>query len=271
MIDTDPATALAIAVGSHATAWFLAGLCAALVLAAALWHHAGRRLRRDDPLSAPSPARLLFRAAAGFTVIVATSAGFAWLAAEIGEGGSVVRFDETLARTIAVDVGRATLVTFAALTRLGDPLALIALGTLVAAALAARGRRLLAVAWIAALAGSGLLNYTLKLVFERVRPVHQHGLVEAQGWSFPSGHSSGAVVAYGMLAYVLIRSLPSRWHMPVVVLATAAAFAVGSSRVFLQVHFASDVIAGFLSGAAWLAVSIASIEAGRHYRRGRLR
>ena len=115
--------------------------------------------------------------------------------------------------------------------------------------------------------GHAALNLTLKEVFARVRPLHEHGLVFEPGFSFPSGHSSGSVVAYGMLAYLLVRALPPVWHLPVVLAATAAAFAIGCSRVFRQVHFASDVIAGVASGLAWLVVCITSVELTRHYRR----
>jgi undecaprenyl-diphosphatase len=116
---------------------------------------------------------------------------------------------------------------------------------------------------VLAVAGNGVLNTTLKQVFERVRPVHDDGLVMAHGFSFPSGHSSGAVVLYGMLAYVLCRFVPPRGHLPLVLAAVALAFSVGVSRVFLRVHFASDVLAGFASGTAWLVVCIASIELTR--------
>ena len=96
-----------------------------------------------------------------------------------------------------------------------------------------------------------------------MRPPHEVGLPVAHGWSFPSGHSSGAVVAYGMLAYVLLRTLPSRWHLPVVLAATALAFAVGCSRIFLEAHYASDVLAAFASGTAWLTACIVGIEIAR--------
>jgi membrane-associated phospholipid phosphatase len=62
-----------------------------------------------------------------------------------------------------------------------------------------------------------------------------------------------------MLALVAIRTLPPRWHLPAVLGATALAYTVGSSRVFLQVHFVSDVAAGFASGGAWLMVCVISI------------
>jgi undecaprenyl-diphosphatase len=113
---------------------------------------------------------------------------------------------------------------------------------------------------VIALAGNGLLNQTLKQIFGRVRPLDPEGSVLAQGFSFPSGHSAGAVVAYGMLAYLALRLLPARWHLSALLTAVALIFTVGASRLFLRVHFASDVIAGFASGTAWLALCITSIE-----------
>ncbi|HYM47463.1 MAG TPA: phosphatase PAP2 family protein, partial [Burkholderiaceae bacterium] len=63
--------------------------------------------------------------------------------------------------------------------------------------------------------------------------------------------------------YVLIRSTPVIWHLPIVLLATAIAFITGCSRIFLQVHYASDVLAGFASGVAWLAVCVIGAEISR--------
>ena len=133
--------------------------------------------------------------------------------------------------------------------------------------------RWLALGWSLAVCGNALLNTTLKALFERTRPVHDSALVHADGWSFPSGHSSGSVVVYGMLAYVLMQTLPPplkrRAGLPLVLAATALAFTIGCSRIFLQVHFATDVLAGFASGTAWLAMCVASIELSRHYGRSR--
>ncbi len=71
-----------------------------------------------------------------------------------------------------------------------------------------------------------------------------------------------------MLAFVLLRVLPKAWHLPVVLLATAIAFSVGSSRIFLHVHYPSDVLAGFASGAAWLAVCLVAAAWVHRRRRG---
>jgi undecaprenyl-diphosphatase len=70
-----------------------------------------------------------------------------------------------------------------------------------------------------------------------------------------------------MLAYIAMRRLPPAWHLPALLLATAIAFTTGCSRIFLQVHFASDVLAGFASGLAWLTVCVVSTELTRRYRR----
>lgn len=66
-----------------------------------------------------------------------------------------------------------------------------------------------------------------------------------------------------MLAYVLLRSVPRAWQLPALLGAVTLAFAVACSRVFLQVHYVSDVLAGFASGGAWLMVCILSVELGR--------
>jgi len=112
-----------------------------------------------------------------------------------------------------------------------------------------------------------VLNQTLKQIFSRARPLDPDVLARAQGYSFPSGHSSGAMVAYGMLAYVALQLLPTRWHLPTLLMAAALTYTVGASRVILRVHFASDVLAGFASGLAWLALCITSVELIREWRR----
>jgi membrane-associated phospholipid phosphatase len=191
------------------------------------------------------------------------------LAAQLNAGEILGRADQALTDALRTSVPRPALQVFAALTHLGDTATLTGLCIGIAIALIALGRCWLALGWVAAVAGNGLLNHTLKQIFARVRPLHTDSFVLEQGFSFPSGHSSGSVVTYGMLAYVALRLLPARWHLPTVLAAVGLAFTVGASRIFLRVHFASDVIAGFASGAAWLAVCVTSIELARWWRRQR--
>lgn len=250
--------------GERALPAFGIGLALLLATVVAVWVALRRYGRPSQSVRVPPAAFLLGYLALGFALIVGSSMLFAEIADALDDGEETLGLlDERLTAAVRATVGTATLQAFALVTRLGDPEVLVGVAVVVAGLLLWRGRRWLTVAWLAALGGNALLNPTLKGVFERVRPLHEHGIATASGWSFPSGHSSGAVVTYGMLAYVALRVLPGRWHLPVLLGAAALAFAIGCSRIFLQVHYASDVLAGFASGTCWLAVCIASVEALR--------
>lgn len=253
--------------GQHALALYALGLVVVLAAAGVLWWAAQRSARPGAAGQAPVPRRIARRFVAGFAVIVVGAWGFAALAGKLGVGRTLVRADQALSDGLHASVPAAALKAFGVLTHLADTATLTGLCSVVAIALVAAGRLGLAIGWVAAVAGNGVLNSTLKQVFARVRPLHPDAVVLEPGFSFPSGHSSGAVVAYGMLAYLGMRLLPARWHLPAVLLATALAFTVGASRVFLRVHFASDVLAGFASGLAWLALCVAAIELARRGQR----
>ncbi len=266
----DPGLALAAWLGVHALAVFgvlLGGLLLLVTLLAWVWHRQVLR-RAQAAFSKPVVAVLLLNLVVGLAIVLAAAAGFAEIAEHLGPDRRMSLADQALAASIHGHVGSHTLRGFALITHLGDVRLLVLLGVAVALWLWQRGQRTLALGWLLTLAGNALLNPMLKRIFERVRPVHDHGWVSESGWSFPSGHTSGATVAYGMLAYLALRTLPAAWHLPAVLGATALAFTVGSSRVFLQVHFASDVVAGFASGTAWLMVCVMSLELSR---RGRTR
>jgi len=194
---------------------------------------------------------------------------FTVLAAELGAGAELHRADQVFADALRAHTPPAALAVFARLTHLADTAVLTGLGVCVAVALMARGHSALAAGWALALGGNSLLNHSLKQVFARTRPLGSDGLALAPGFSFPSGHSSGAVVAYGMLVYLALRLLPAKWHLPALLAAVAIAFAVGTSRLFLRVHFVSDVLAGWMSGAAWLALCILGLELLRPTARAR--
>lgn len=190
---------------------------------------------------------------------------------EIAQGISVSSwlsvFDAAIANSIKTHTAVTALHLFAVVTHFGDTPVLFAIGALVTVLLWHARRKSLAIFWAVTLAGNAVFNPMLKQFFERLRPLNEHGVANALGWSFPSGHASGAMVTYGMLAYVAVRTLPSVWHLPAVVGAILLVLTVGFSRIFLQVHFASDVAAGFASGLAWLSLCILTIELIEHYRR----
>jgi undecaprenyl-diphosphatase len=251
----EPLLRWAASAGGHALPLYF--LLLTLLLCASVF--GGRAFQRTSPPMGP-------RLAIGGTVMALGALVFVALATQLGTGTLLDLSDQAFTDALRASVQRPTLQVFGLLTHLGDRGTLIGLGFVVAIALFAAGRRGLAAGWVLAMAGNGVLNPALKQVFGRSRPLHPDGGLFEPGYSFPSGHSSGAVVACGMLAYLALRLLPPRWHVPAAALAVALAFTVGASRVFLRVHFASDVLAGFASGAFWLALCVTGIEWMRRIR-----
>jgi undecaprenyl-diphosphatase len=116
-------------------------------------------------------------------------------------------------------------------------------------------RRADAFLWVGVTMGGRLLNVVLKLWFERARPPDEHWLIEETGLSFPSGHAVFAGVFFGMLALLIGRRGPGKpaWLRAVGVAACLVLAAlVAGSRVWLGVHYPTDVIGGVLLGLGWV-------------------
>lgn len=249
--------------GQHATPVFVASLL--LVLVATTVAFGAVRRYGGHPMVGRWPRPLLVGVclAIGAGVVVAMGSVFAEMLEAFDADEEIGQFDDRLALTLSTELPLPVLRVFSMVTHLGDPIGLTVLVLIVAGLLLARRYHAMALGWVVACAGGGVLIKVFKQIFERVRPVHEHGFAQADGFSFPSGHTMGSVVVYGMLAYLCLRLLPTRWHLPVMLLCTACAFSAGWSRVFLQVHWASDVVAGFALGVAWLTMCIAAIEFAR--------
>ena len=101
--------------------------------------------------------------------------------------------------------------------------------------------------------GGALMGEGMKLVFQRPRPFLAGPIGEWGGYSFPSGHTIGATLLYGLVAVVLIRILPRRrWKWLVTCAATFLIAGVGFSRIALGAHYVSDVLAAMLLGSLWI-------------------
>jgi membrane-associated phospholipid phosphatase len=257
-------------VALHALPAFGVALATVIAVVCGLWWLGLRYgVHRETSRFRP-PAYLLGYLALGFALIIGAASLFAEIAENLGDGRKLGDLDQLFSDTIRSTLAPDAFKVFALLTHFGDTLTLTSLCVLGALLLLWKRQRGLCLGWVLAFVGNAVLNRTLKSIFERTRPLHDNALAFADGWSFPSGHASGSVVAYGMLAYLLVRLLPARLaraRLPVVALAAALAFTIGSSRVFLQVHFATDVLAGFASGTAWLAVCIGALELWRYRQR----
>jgi len=264
---------LADLVARHAVALLL-GLVALLLAASwVVWRvlerHAPRLLKRAARAwRVVDRGRLAARylglhALASFLLAGAGVVAFFELVDETESGEALAAFDVALAAALDRHLDGSTLALAGAITHLGDPIVLYGLALGVAVTLAVRGERQLAMAWIVVTGGGALLNKLLKALFERSRPVHDHVFASADGFSFPSGHASGSLLVYGMLAYLVVRHTPRRWHLPVAAVALVLVVFVGASRVLLQVHWFSDVLAGWANAAAWATLCIGGLEAIR--------
>jgi len=156
---------------------------------------------------------------------------------------------------------------FTTMTIIGTPGPLAVLLAIVVAVLLAKKRW----RWAAYLAltggGGGVLNLTLKSFFERARPDLAIALRHASGYSFPSGHAMGATIVFLSLAYIALRVLPRwRWRAAALALAVSMIVAIASSRIYLGVHWISDVGAGIAAGLLWITTTTVAYETFRRIR-----
>lgn len=205
----------------------------------------------------------------GVILLLALTLFFAAIALAIfgHHPAALVDFDASLAESLHRQLPLPALRMIAGVTHLGDELWLVSAAAVMLLVLLLRRHRQLALAWAVALLGILPINGGLKALFRRARPLHDHGFVIEPGWSFPSGHAFGAVVFYGMFAYVLLR-LSRRMHRAIIAVAVLLIGVVGISRILLQVHYFSDVLAGYTAGAAWLVLCIGTTETLREPARG---
>jgi undecaprenyl-diphosphatase len=186
-------------------------------------------------------------------VIAALAAAvfFAWLAIEVA-GGNTMGFD--MAVRDAVHRWASPTLTHAmrGVTRLGEAWFLIPLGLLLAAILVRRGRTRSAIALASAAVGAEVWVQMLKAIVQRVRPDAFFGLPQPENYSFPSGHAMTSACFYGALAAILAAGSARKavyWAGGV-----AAPLLIGFSRVYLGVHYPTDVLAGYAAAIVWLTI-----------------
>jgi membrane-associated phospholipid phosphatase len=192
---------------------------------------------------------------AGVLVLTAGAWVFGLMAEELAEGDTHV--DMRVADWLHEHASRGWTEFFEAVTFLGNVPTLVAV-TFVAAILLSRKRQTaeLQLLLLAAI-GVQILTLGLKLGFERERPFFSDPLATESSYSFPSGHASVSLAVYGTLGYIAARHASTR-RAQLAALGAAALLVllIGFSRLYLGVHFLSDVIAGFSIGIAWVALCV---------------
>lgn len=151
---------------------------------------------------------------------------------------------------------------FYAITNIGSPPAMVAIAVIGVVVAFVKRHRLLAYAWAAAAAGGAAIDYVLKTTVHRSRPEYAAAFLHGTSYSFPSGHAMGSLIGYGFLAYALVATVrrAAEHRRVVFALAILMTLLVGISRVYLDVHYPSDVAGGWAAGFAWLAICITGYD-----------
>lgn len=150
-------------------------------------------------------------------------------------------------------------------TILGEPTLLLVLSLSWGAILLFRNHRSEATTIALAGAGAVVLNTWLKNLFGRARPELWERIVDVEASSFPSGHAMISLVIYGVFGYFLVMRFP-KWRWVLSVLTGILIAGIGLSRLYLGVHWPTDVIAGYTAGLVWLITCILSLEVWKELR-----
>lgn len=212
----------------------------------------------------PNPARSRFarlhpRAYLSLHSLVglALSAACVWLfvkiASEVPETSKMVRVDDAVTSWLQSHGTEPGESIFLVVSLFGGPVLWTVL--IVAALILAVRRDWRHLILLAVTCGGGaLLNGGLKALFHRTRPSFASEF-PVSSWGFPSGHAMDSLIAYGLLAYWLGSRYPkARWRVALGVIAVVGM--IGFSRIYLGVHYLSDVVAGYTAGLVWLMVCI---------------
>jgi undecaprenyl-diphosphatase len=151
------------------------------------------------------------------------------------------------------------------ITFLGDPLVMLISSLGLAISPLYSNRRWQATMLGIAGVGATLLNCLMKLFFGRARPALWKHIIKVGQHSFPSGHAMVSIVIYGFTSYILAKQFPE-WRFQIYALAVVLIAAIGFSRLYLGVHWLTDVTAGYAAGLVWLIACIISLELQQKYR-----
>ncbi|MDQ3697150.1 MAG: phosphatase PAP2 family protein [Gemmatimonadota bacterium] len=199
----------------------------------------------------------------GATLAVILTWAFAAVAGQV-QSGRTQRFDEAVLGWMAAHriywIERSLL----EITALGTGLVVMAIVVVAALFLGLTEHRYSALLLLIATAGGIILNNVLKLTFARPRPQVFEWATDVLSSSFPSGHAMSSAIVYSTVAYLAARLQRKRWERALTMLVALGIIALVSvSRMYLGVHYPSDVIGGTVIGLAWAAFCMAGLEAVR--------
>ena len=227
----------------------------------ALWNLVFRGMRRAGIDAQSFYATVGIFLVVGAIIAVAATVAFASLAENVLEGGTQA-FDVAILEWLHGHQSKALTAVMVEMTYLGTGTVVIVVVGVAALFLWHTEHKHSARLLLAATIGNILLNGALKLVYHRPRPSVFTWQTSAVSSSFPSGHAMSATVVYGTVAYLLMRLQKHHWaKMLTLAGAILLILLICLTRLYLGVHYPSDVLGGIIVGLAWASFCMATLEA----------
>ena len=203
----------------------------------------------------------------GAAVLLAAAAGFGAIAEDVVNAEAITLLDVRLANWLHVHATPAFTQLMLVLTEIHGVAGITILTLLLCAWLTGQRHHQWVLATACTVGGGMLLNVAMKYAFHRARPHFDDPLLTLSTYSFPSGHTTGSTLFYGVLACYLC-SRVRQWQVraPIILAAVLMIALVGLSRMYLGVHYLSDVLAAVTEGSAWLALTVTTLSTLRRRR-----
>lgn len=209
-----------------------------------------------------------------FTVGIALMLFAAWvfggIAEEVVEAEEITLLDDWLARWFNARATPAFTQAMMYVTHAHNTAGMLIMTTALGIYFYLRKAQYWLLALLLSVPGGMLLNVILKHVFQRARPSLENPLLTLTTYSFPSGHTVAATLFYGLIAAYLVGQ-SSRWKTRFLIVLGACVMVglVGLSRMYLGVHYLTDVLAAIAEGCGWLAICITGVSTLRRRRAAR--
>lgn len=201
-------------------------------------------------------------------VLVSASIAFALIASSVATRAPILKQDLQVSVWLHTHGSPVFTAFLIAVTQLHSPVGMTIIAALFGVMLWRHGHHYWTLSLALAVPGGMLINTAIKLIFNRDRPTWDDPLLTLSSASFPSGHTAGATLFYGFLAAYLVWNTKVRWAQAVAVAGCAFMVAlVGFSRIYLGVHYLSDVLAAISMGMVWLVICLIAVR-GLAHRRG---
>jgi membrane-associated phospholipid phosphatase len=203
----------------------------------------------------------------GLLVIIAAGWWFADIAEDMSRSAATRALDKSITSWFVIHATPLRTAIARVVTFFGSVGFVSFASIAIAVVLAVRKSFYRLLALVLAAGGGALLNIALKHLFHRQRPVLENPLVTLASYGFPSGHTMGATIFYGVLALIVTYWMRS-WSHRVLTgwLAALVITLIGTSRIYLGAHYFTDVIGAVAVGLAWLAFSWTGVETLRRWR-----